>query len=65
MVFTIFKFFKGLQSVEVNSCSGIFCLLIVLSIENFYLVEVFLKQNKETLLKGFVDSGFVKTCDEH
>jgi hypothetical protein len=34
----------------------------LISIENFYLVE---KQNKEeNFVKKFVESGFVKTCDE-
>ena len=36
-------------------------LAFLISIENFYLVE---KQNKEKFVKKFVDSGFVKTCDE-
>ena len=33
----------------------------LISIENFYLVEI---QNKENLVKKIVDSGIVKTCDE-
>ena len=40
-------------------------LSILFSIENFYLVKDQMKDNFVLKVSRFVDSGFVKTCDEH
>ena len=53
--FTIYNFFHGFF--------GIFWSILI-SIENFYFIEMN-KRKKNNSGKQFVDSGFVKTCDEH